>query len=75
MQSIKSEVIMREANDPDAWICVCGNRPIDDGFFPCDARGNEVEPIAGVWNDLYVCDRCGRIIKQGSLAVVGRRGH
>lgn len=44
------------------WYCICGNRADLDGFFPCDAEGNEVEPVAGAWDDLYKCDRCGAII-------------
>jgi hypothetical protein len=60
----------------DAWVCICGNNPTADGFFPCDAQGNEMSPAIGSgWKDLYVCARCGRIIKQGTLEVVGRNPH
>jgi DNA-directed RNA polymerase subunit RPC12/RpoP len=31
-----------------------------------------VEPVTG-WKNLYVCDRCGRIIQQDTLEVVGQR--
>jgi hypothetical protein len=68
------EYIATEAEDMDAWLCICGNRPDFDGFYPCDHDGNEMEPVAG-WEDLYVCARCGRIIKQDSLAVVGQNPH
>ena len=30
-----------------------------------------MEPAMG-WEGLYVCGRCGRIIKQGSLAIIGQ---
>lgn len=65
------EHITVEPDWPDNWICVCGNTPDSDGFYPCDANGNEVEPVEG-WKDLYVCANCGRIIDQHTLEVVGR---
>lgn len=64
--------ITHEEGSEDAWVCICGNRPRDDGFFPCDKDGNEMEPVEG-WEGLYVCDRCGRVINQDSLEVVGLR--
>lgn len=58
----------------EEWCCVCGNRPWLEGFFPCDRQGEVVEPTKPDWDGLrYVCDRCGRIIDQDSLQVVGRR--
>ena len=67
------ERISHEPNNPEAWICLCGNKPVGDGFFPCDASGNEVEPTPADWTTgCYACARCGRIIDQKSLAVVGR---
>ena len=60
-------------DNSDAWVCVCGNRPDSDGFYPCDEHGNEMSPTIGSgWKELYVCPRCGRIIKQGTLEVIGR---
>jgi hypothetical protein len=41
-------------------------------LFPCDSDSNEVEPLAGQWEDLYVCARCGRIIRQGTLEVISQ---
>lgn len=64
------EFITREAGNRDAWICVCGNMPHGDGFFPCDEAGDEMEPVIG-WSGLYACNGCGRIIRQDSLAVIG----
>lgn len=66
------ERITYEEGNEEAWICMCGNRPDADGFYPCDKKGNEIEPGEG-WEDLYVCASCGRIIHQNTLEVVGRR--
>jgi hypothetical protein len=56
----------------DAWVCICGNKPDYQGFFPCDADGNEMVPdVQSDWAGLYVCGRCGRIIKQETLEVIG----
>ena len=33
------------AEAEDAWLCICGNQSHLDGFWPCDAAGNEVEPV------------------------------
>jgi hypothetical protein len=58
----------------DMWICLCLNTPINQGFYPCDSEGNYVEPTPEDWTtDWYVCDRCGRIIDQKTLRVVGIR--
>ena len=66
-------VIAHEARDVDAWICVCGNRPTCDGFYPCDQSGRQVEPDKAWIQPLYVCDRCGRIVNSETLEVVGER--
>ena len=70
---VNLEKITLEAGDQDAWICICGNMPGEVGFYPCDLKGNKVEPTEKEWTtDLYVCDQCGRIIDYYTLAVVGR---
>ena len=67
------EHITHEATSPEAWLCLCGNTPTADGFFPCDEHGNEIQPTPAAWTSgSYLCARCGRIIKQASLEVVGR---
>lgn len=67
------ERIRREQGDADAWICLCGNMPCDGGFYPCDAKGNEVEGTPEDWTSgLYVCADCGRMIEPNGLWVVGR---
>ncbi len=70
----KREFITLEAGNQDAWICVCGNEPQTDGFYPCDETGNEMEPVRG-WNGLYVCHGCGRIIQQDSLEIIGQKNN
>jgi len=59
--------------DTDWFKCRCGNEPHSDGFFPCDYDGRIIPPlIDGKWEGhLYVCIRCGRIIEQYTLDVVG----
>lgn len=65
------EHIAHEAQDPDAWVCLCGNTPVADGFFPCDLDGRLVEPTPREWTtSTYRCERCGRIINQHTLEVV-----
>lgn len=69
-----SEHITHEAHDPDAWVCLCGNTPPSDGFATCNDEGAEIEPtLDSGWTNLLVCLRCGRIINQDSLMVIGRR--
>ena len=74
MNETKERITHEQGND-EAWICICGNRPDYDGFFPCDQTGNEMEPLKDLWKDLYVCGKCGRIINQTSLEVIGRNPH
>jgi hypothetical protein len=68
---LPEEHITVEPGWPDAWVCVCGNTPDSDGFYPCDAKGDEMEPVEG-WDGLYVCADCGRIIHQETLAILGQ---
>lgn len=68
------EYIIDESDKGIDWLCICGNTPGGHGFFPCDMDGNKMEPVIGsFWNDLYVCDRCDRVINQETLEVVGRK--
>jgi len=66
------EFISHESGNDEAWICLCGNQPNSDGFYPCDTNGHEVEPAGPAWTNLYVCARCGRIIQHDTLEIVGR---
>jgi hypothetical protein len=68
--------IRTELGCSDAWICLCGNTPIDEGFYPCNREGEEIEPTPEEWTThCYVCDRCGRIIQLDTLEVVGVRSN
>ena|SRR3712207_5123018 len=62
--------------DKDWWMCLCGNTPRQEGFYPCTAEGVGVMvgPTVAAWaTPWYVCDRCGRIIDQDTREVVGVR--
>lgn len=65
------------AKSDDWMVCLCGNEPDKEGFYPCNVNGEMVEPTEESWNgDLYACDGCGRIIGRSSLQVQGvRAGH
>ena len=39
--------ITHEKDNDEAWTCICGNRPDAQGFYPCDEKGNEMEPLKG----------------------------
>ena len=73
MSQIQRESISLDlSNDPYSWKCICGNHPSKDGFYPCDAQGNRVEPIEKDWTTgLYICATCGRMISPETLEVVG----
>jgi hypothetical protein len=65
--------IRYESGDEESWICICGNKPLTDGFSPCDAGGNEMSPdIGSDWQNLYVCLTCGRVIRGDTLDVIGQ---
>lgn len=58
------EAIIIGINEVDEYECTCGNTSFDDGFFPCDTNGKEIEPTSSSgWNGLYVCANCGLIHK------------
>ncbi len=60
-------------NEHDNWRCLCDNTATNDGFYPCDENGDEVEPTEKDWKtNWYVCVRCGRVIDQETHAVVKR---
>jgi len=62
--------IKHEAGNTEAWVCICGNRPDLEGFYPCDALGNEVDP-SDQWDGVsYSCDRCKIIIDQDTLRII-----
>jgi len=70
---VEKEYITHEPGNPEAWVCICGNQPHQDGFYPVNFLGQWCEPVAGPWDtEAYGCARCGRIIDQNDLEVVGQ---
>ena len=68
-----NEYIKHDRGNDDAWVCLCGNSPSDDGFYPVGESDNEVEPTQEEWKTgEYFCNRCGRVIDQHTLQVVRR---
>ena len=57
----------------DAYRCVCGNVPSDEGLFECiNADGKYVEPTHLEWTTNQVgCANCGRRIDVETGAIVG----
>lgn len=67
------EHITHQGDDPDAWLCICGNNTFSSGFFPINDKNEEVEPTPEAWQtNQYCCAQCGRVIDQDSLEVVRR---
>lgn len=66
---------IKAESSPEDWICLCGNRPHHGGFYPCDEKGNEVEPDSRWSGRLYVCADCGRIIDQTTREVMPTRAN
>ena len=65
------ESISTEPGNADAWVCICGNTPSGDGFYPIDEGNHEVEPTEKDWTtNQYFCAQCGRVIDQATLQVV-----
>jgi len=68
---IPKEKIMHTIGNEEAWTCLCGNTSSKKGFYPCNNRGEVIEPEAGIWSGLYLCDNCGRMINKKTLEIVG----
>lgn len=67
------ETIQYESDNREAWICLCGNTPINDGFYPINEFDREVYPTADEWTtNEYYCAGCGRVIDQTTLEVTRR---
>lgn len=60
--------ITHEKGSPDAWRCECGNEPQLDGFYPCNKKGEIVEPTPDEWTSgLYRCQRCRFVFHPNSV--------
>ena len=56
----------------DWTVCICGNEPYIEGFYPCLPTGEVIEPD-NTWDQiLYYCERCHRIINMISGTVTGQ---
>lgn len=65
------EHITHEDGNSEAWVCICGNMPSENGFYPIDEDNHEVEPTEKDWKtNQYFCNQCGRVIDQDTLEVV-----
>jgi hypothetical protein len=42
------------------FICKCGNTVSSDGFYPCNEKGEYIEPTPE-WEGYYKCERCEQI--------------
>jgi hypothetical protein len=72
----RPEFITHYKSNPHAWRCICGNNGDDYGYYPCNKKGNEVEPTVKDWTTKwYICGNCGRMIDRDTLEVVGRNPH
>lgn len=66
--------VLDPENPEETWLCVCGNVPSDNGFYPCNTSGEEIDPsFKAGWRGLAVCGKCGRIINSETLCVVGKK--
>jgi len=64
----------RILDDHGELTCLCGNTSMDSGFNASTSTGWEVEPTPKDWDSRHwVCEGCGRIIDQETLAIVGTR--
>lgn len=67
------ENISNLPDDDGAWVCLCNNKPADEGFYPVNRQFIVVDPVAELWDSTnYVCCRCGRVINMDTLEVVAR---
>jgi len=72
LMPVKGEMIRHYKPDWDCWECICGNHAEDDGFYTCDRDGNLIEATTDSWwDELYRCERCGRVIDQRNHQVLG----
>lgn len=55
----------------DAWVCRCGNQAHLDGFYPCDAEGDEID--APDSSNLVFCGQCSVLINVETGQYVGVR--
>ena len=64
------EVQMRVMVSESSMICPCGNSTEYEGFYACDVNGFSCEPLRGLWDGLYKCSCCEKILNVDTLEVV-----
>lgn len=69
---MKTNESITVTNDGEHWVCVCGNSTMSSGFDTCDKNGTYIEPIDSIWNGLYACLNCGRVIDQDTSKVISQ---
>jgi len=72
MKTVKNGGLMTIVNKHGEWECPCGNVAEYDGFYPCNDKGEEVEPDTN-WSLLYICRRCGKIYDNDGNFIEGLR--
>jgi hypothetical protein len=55
-------------HEENGWLCLCGNTPTSDGFYPCTPEGAECEPTPE-WAGYYWCARCDGVIDSHTLTL------
>ncbi len=69
---LHSKYESQKNNYGEHWECPYGNHTMASGYDTSNINGRAVEPSDDIWNGLYACLECGRIIDQDSLEVVSR---
>lgn len=78
-ENVQAEkAITHEPQDKDAWVCICGNMPSENGFYSCDASGaladGAMDESANGWDGKhYLCNQCKRVIDGDTLQIVAQR--
>ena len=71
----KQKITNTSDNPNDPWlVCVCRNTAERDGFVTCSPSGAVCPPLPRKWDGIHLCcSRCGRIVNQKTLAIIGQR--
>lgn len=63
------QFLKHRLDDPNVWICLCGNRTGTQGFSPCYSDGTPA-PTSGDSLNLFYCRRCHRIINGNTREIL-----
>jgi len=78
--------VYQDEGDVDSIRCGCGNTPDREGFYPCDAAGNDLESPLDTWNgerwipevatkwdgQHWKCDKCGLVFTNADIQIIPR---